>query len=88
VRITNNGNGPAPTPVRLVLDNLSANATQLNADGTTEVLAPLGSPYIGIDPGNSTIHPHETRTLTLEFDDPSAQMITYDTRVLSVVPTP
>jgi phosphatidylinositol-3-phosphatase len=88
VRITNNGDGPAPTPVRLVLDNLSANATQLNADGTTAVLAPLGSPYIGIDHGNSTIPPHETRTVTLEFDDPSGQSINYDTRTLSVVPTP
>jgi phosphatidylinositol-3-phosphatase len=88
VRITNNGNGPAPSPVRLVLDNLSANATQLNADGTTEVLAPLGSAYIDIDQGNGTIHPHETRTVTLEFDDPSNQTITYNPRVLSVVPTP
>ncbi|MGH8102257.1 MAG: alkaline phosphatase family protein, partial [Chthoniobacterales bacterium] len=88
VRITNNGNGSAPAPVRLVLDNLSANATQLNADGTTEVLGPLGSPYIGIDHDNSTIHPRETRTVQLEFDDPTGQMITYDPRVLSVVPTP
>jgi phosphatidylinositol-3-phosphatase len=88
VRITNDGNGPAPTPVRLVLDNLSANATLLNADGTTAVLPPLGSPYISIDRGNSTFGPHETRTVTLEFADPSAQGINYDTRVLSVVPTP
>jgi hypothetical protein len=88
VRITNNGDGPAPTPVRLVLDNLSANATLLNADGTTAVLAPLGSPYIGIDRGNSTFGPHETRTVQLEFADPSRQSISYDTRVLSVVPTP
>jgi hypothetical protein len=88
VQITNNGNGPAPAPVRLVLDNLSANAVQLNADGTTAVLAPLGSPYTGIDQGNGTIHPHETKTVRLEFDDPSNQSITYDTRALSVVPTP
>lgn len=88
VRITNNGDGPAPTPVRLVLDNLSANATLLDADGTTAVLAPLGSPYIGIDRGNSTFGPHETRTVQLEFADPSGQGISYDTRVLSVVPSP
>jgi hypothetical protein len=74
--------------VRLVLDNLSANAVQLNADGTTAVLAPLGSPHIGLSNDNSTIHPHETKTVRLEFDDPSNQSITYDTRVLSVVPTP
>jgi len=88
VRVINNGDGPAPTPVRLVLDNLSANATLLNADGTTEVLAPLGSPYIGIDRANSTFGPHETRTVQLEFADPGGQSISYDTRVLSVVPTP
>ncbi len=88
VRITNNGNGSAPSPVRLVLDNLSSNATQLNADGTTQVLAPLGSAYIDIDQGNGTIHPHETRMVTLEFDDPSNATITYNPRVLSVVPTP
>jgi hypothetical protein len=88
VQITNNGNGTAPAPVRLVLDNLSANAVQLNADGTTAVLSPLGSPYTGIDQGNGTIHPHETKTVRLEFDDPSNQSITYDTRALSVVPTP
>jgi phosphatidylinositol-3-phosphatase len=88
VRITNNGDGPAPTPVTLVLDNLSANATLLNADGTTAVLPPLGSPYIGIDRGNSTFGPHATRTVQLEFADPSRQGINYDTRVLSVVPTP
>jgi hypothetical protein len=88
VRITNDGDGPAPTPVRLVLDNLSANATLLDADETTAVLAPLGSPYIGIDRGNSTFGPHETRTVQLEFADPSRQSISYDTRVLSVVPSP
>jgi hypothetical protein len=88
VRVTNNGDGPAPTPVTLVLDNLSANATLLNADGTTAVLPPLGSPYIGIDAGNSTFGPHQTRTVQLEFADPSGQSISYETRVLSVVPTP
>jgi phosphatidylinositol-3-phosphatase len=88
VRITNNGDGPAPTPVRLVLDNLTANATLLNADGTTTILAPLGSPFIGIDRGNSTFGPHETRTVQLEFANPGGQGINYDTRVLSVVPTP
>jgi len=88
VRITNDGDGPAPTPVRLVLDNLSANATLLDADGTTAVLAPLGSPYIGIDRADSTFGPHETRTVQLEFADPSRQSISYDTRVLSVVPAP
>ena len=64
VRITNNGDGPAPAPVTLVLDNLSPNATLLNADGTTAVLPPIGSPYISVDRGNSTFGPHATRTVT------------------------
>jgi hypothetical protein len=88
VRLTNNGDGPVPTPVRLVLDNLTANATLLNADGTTTILAPLGSPFIGIDRGNSTFGPHETRTVQLEFANPGGQGINYDTRVLSVVAAP
>jgi hypothetical protein len=88
VRVTNNGDGPAPTPVWLVLDNLSPSATLLNADGTTAVLPPVGSPYIGIGSGNSTFGPHQVRTVQLEFADPSHQSVSYDTRVLSVVPTP
>jgi len=88
VRITNDGDEPAPTPVTLELDNLSSNATLLNADGTTAVLPPIGSPYISVDRGNSTFGPHATRTVQLEFVDPSHQSISYDTRVLSVVPTP
>ena len=88
VHIANDGTSPIAEPLWLALDNLSANAVQLNADGTTAVLSPLGSPYTGIDQGNGTIHPHETKTVRLEFDDPSNQSITYDTRALSVVPTP
>ena len=89
VRVTNSGDASAPAPLWLVLDNLSANATLLNADGTTAVLAPLGSPYIGINVGgDSTFGPHETRTVTLEFADPSGNPINYDTRLLSVTPTP
>ena len=48
VRITNNGTSPVSAPLWLVLDNLSTNATLANADGTTEVLAPLGSPCIKV----------------------------------------
>src|SRR5262249_12809999 len=45
VFITNKGTSPVPNPMFLALDNLSAGATLANADGTTSVLAPLGSPY-------------------------------------------
>jgi hypothetical protein len=46
VHIRNDGTSPIPEPLWLTLDNLSANATVSNADGTTAVLAPLGSPYV------------------------------------------
>ncbi len=89
VHVANNGTSPVPAPLFLVLDNLSSNATLLNADGTTSVLAPLGSPYVSVPVGGDGIlRPHEIKTVTLEFLDPSNSAIGYDTRVLDVVPTP
>ncbi len=92
VRITNTGSTPVPAPLWLVLDNLSSGVTLLNADGTTTVLALLGSPYVSIrigdDDGSDFLRPHETKMVKLEFLDPSAAPISYDTRVLSVVPAP
>ena len=89
VHIANNGTSPIPAPLFLVLDNLSSNATLVNADGTTAILAPLGSPYISVSLGGDEIlRPHETKTVKLEFADPSGQSIDYNTRVLDVVPTP
>ena len=89
VHIENTGSTPASAPLFLVLDNLSANATLVNAAGTTAILAPLGSPYVSVDVGGDGIlRPHEVKTVTLKFLDPSGNAITYDTRVLSVTPTP
>jgi hypothetical protein len=92
VRITNNGSTPVSAPLFLALDNLSANATLLNADGSTAVLAPLGSPYVrvGLENGRygNLLRPHESATVTLEFLDPSAAAITFDGRVLNVTPAP
>ena len=92
VQITNNGNTPAPAPLFLVLDNLSANATLLNSDGTTAVLAPLGSPYVKVPRWrwrrDDVLRPHETRTVLLEFLDPGDDAISYNPRVLSVTPAP
>lgn len=51
VHISNNGDAPAPAPLFLVLDNLGTNATLLNSDGMTAVLAPLGSPYVRVHNG-------------------------------------
>ncbi|HWV99743.1 MAG TPA: alkaline phosphatase family protein [Candidatus Acidoferrum sp.] len=89
VRLTNSGTSPVPAPLFLVLDNLSANATLFNADGTSAVLAPLGSPYVSVPVGGDDIlQPHEAKTVALEFLDPSGAGIDYDTRVLAVTPAP
>jgi phosphatidylinositol-3-phosphatase len=90
VRIKNEGTTDIPGPLYLVLDNLSANGTLDGADGTTTVLAPLGSPYIQIgDAGDDdVIHPHQTKVVKLKFVDTTSAPITYATRLLPVVPTP
>jgi hypothetical protein len=89
VHIANDGTSPVPAPLWLALDNLSPNATLLNADGTTSVLAPLGSPYVNVPVGgDDVLRPHETKTVILQFADPSGAPISYDARVLNVVPTP
>jgi hypothetical protein len=90
VHIKNEGTTDIPGPLYLVLDNLSANGTLVDADGTTTVLAPLGSPYVQIgDAGDdNVIHPHQTKVVRLNFTDTTSAPITYTTRLLPVVPTP
>jgi hypothetical protein len=89
VHIANDGTSSIPEPLWLALDNLSANATLSNPDGTTAVLAPLGSPYVSVPVGGDGIlHPHEVKTVHLEFFNPSGDPITYATRVLDVTPAP
>lgn len=88
VHITNNGSTPVSTPLFLVLDNL-AGATLANADGTTAVLAPLGSPFVGVSPGDDgVLRPHESKTVKLQFQGPGNAPITYSARVLNVTPAP
>jgi hypothetical protein len=89
VHIRNDGTSPISEPLWLVLDNLSSDATLSNAEGTTGVLAPLGSPYVSVPVGGDGIlRPHEVKTVHLEFTDPSGDPISYATRVLGVTPTP
>ena len=88
VQITNNGSTPVSAPLFLVLDNL-AGATLANADGTTALLAPLGSPYMDISLGeDGVLRPHESKTVKLQFLDPSNAAITYSARLLNVTPAP
>ena len=89
VRIMNTGSKPFSGPLYLVVDNLSSNATLLNGAGVTQVLAPLGSPYVAVtlDHG-TTLAPGDSAVAQLLFSDPSGAPITYSTRVLAVTPTP
>jgi hypothetical protein len=88
VQVTNNGSTPLATPLFLVLDDL-VNGTLLNADGTTAVLAPLGSPYVSVSlGGDGVLRPHESQTVKLEFLDPNNATISYHARVLNVTPAP
>lgn len=92
VYITNDGNSPVNGPVFLALDGLSSDATLANSDGTTQILAPLGSPYIRVPVasfiGGESLFPHQTAAVTLLFQDPSAGAITYTPRALNVTPAP
>ena len=91
VQITNTGSSPVAASLWLALDNLSANATLLNADADTSVLAPLGSPAIQVNQGlfgETFLGPQQSATVTLVFNNPSGSPITYTPRVLNVVPAP
>lgn len=44
--IRNNGAGAIGGPLNLILDNLSANARLVNATGRTQVVQPLGTPFL------------------------------------------
>lgn len=89
VRIQNSGSTAVAGPLFLVLDNLSGNASLANAEGTTRVLAPLGSSYVTVPIGGAgVLGPNESRTVTLEFAVTSSAPVTYDTRLLSVLPAP
>ncbi len=89
VHVSNNGTTPVPGPVWLALDDLNANVTLLNAAGTTSVLSPLGSPYVGVPVGgDGVLRPFETKTVLLQFSDPNNGPLGYTPRVLNVMPAP
>jgi hypothetical protein len=89
VQIRNNSNTPVSAPLWLALDNLNPDATLLNAETTTGVLAPLGSPCVKVSLGrDNVLRPYETKTVKLEFANPNDAAIHYDARLLNVTPAP
>jgi phosphatidylinositol-3-phosphatase len=89
VHIENTGTSTAPAPLFLVLDNLAAGVSLVNADGITAILPPIGSPFVTVKAGDDgVLRPHESKVVKLEFLDPGNAAITYGTRVLSVTPAP
>jgi hypothetical protein len=78
-----NNDGTVAGPLSLVLDGLSANATLFNATGTTGCVAPTGTPYINVGVGTDGFFgTREKVSVTLEFQNPSGQTISYTPRVL------
>jgi hypothetical protein len=91
VYVSNAGNTPVSGPVFLALDNLSSNTTLLNSEGTTQILAPIGSPFVQVPIGGfggDVLFPHQTAIVNLTFQDPTSGAITYTARALNVTPAP
>lgn len=89
VHVSNNGTTPMPEPLWLVLDGLNSDVALLNEAGTSSVLAPLGSPFVSVPVGgDGVLRPFETKTVKLQFSDPSNEALGYTPRVLDVTPSP
>ncbi|MBV9672276.1 MAG: hypothetical protein JO076_05560, partial [Verrucomicrobia bacterium] len=86
--IHNKSGGAVPTPISIVLDNLSYNAALDNASGATSNTNPTGSPYINVPtdvhlpPGQGTDWPGHQTKLTLVFINNLQLPITYTPRVV------
>ena len=80
VTLKNISGSAVGTPISLVLDSLSSNATLYSPTGTTSCATPAGSPFInwlsGLAPGASA-------SIVLQFTNPTKTGITYATRVLA-----
>jgi len=81
VTLRNDGVDPMVGPIVLVLDNLT-NASLVNQTGTTTTRAPLGSPYIIVAGAGETLGPGATRTVILQFANPTLGPIDYYARPL------
>jgi len=87
VTIQNGGTNVLSGSVYLILDDLSANAGLVNANGITST-SPFGHPYLVVPGSSGGLAPGASVTAALEFTDPTSAAITYTTRVLhgTVVP--
>jgi pimeloyl-ACP methyl ester carboxylesterase len=79
--LKNAGSSAISSPISLVLDSLSANATLYNGSGTTSCAAPMGSPYINAS--SAGLNPGASVSVVIQFTDPTKAAITYVLRVLA-----
>jgi len=80
VIITNLTENTIPSPIGLVFDNLSANATVYNPAGVTVNQAPAGSSYVN---AAGSLASGASVTLTVQFNNPTKGDISYTPRVLA-----
>jgi hypothetical protein len=76
------GAAPVGGPVWLVLDNLNRHARLRHSPGVTQVLPPLGSPYIQVVPDNFVWDPGQGVNVTLEFVARHGKSPSYTPRVV------
>jgi hypothetical protein len=81
VTIMNTSTGTIPGPITLALDALSSNATLVNGNGNTSCTVPAGSMFINAQ--QAALVPGHSVTVTLQFNNPTNQGITYTPRVLA-----
>jgi pimeloyl-ACP methyl ester carboxylesterase len=88
--VTNTSQSALPGPLYLVFSGLRNGVTLVNKSGLTQQLQPIGSPYIALSlPGEGlTMPPGNSASFTLQFLNPSRQVMDYSLALLrtSVAP--
>jgi len=81
VTLKNTGSVAITGPLSLVLDSLTSGAALVTATGTTQFLAPLGSPYQNASVG--TLAPGASTSLVLQLTYTGTARLDYSPRVLA-----
>jgi hypothetical protein len=81
--LINLGGAAVIGPAYLVLDQVSSNATLINASGTTANLSPVGSSYIKVLGAGELLAPGASIRLVLQFQVSQAGGISYQDRVFA-----